>query len=145
MKRNSKWKTSNEGSSNTIMNCYECNGVGHLKRECPNNLRGKGKVMNATLSNSGNSSSESDDDVDEDGNYTAFMAISSVNAISHLEEINEDDDGDLEVEPTESKVAPETDFNHYQFSDNKDEEEREDLVNLQQNYDALLKVSEKYA
>ena len=30
--------------------CFECNGRGHLKKECPNYLRGKGKVFATTLS-----------------------------------------------------------------------------------------------
>lgn len=50
-----------------------CNGVGQLKRECPNYLRGKGKAMSATLIDSKSSSSKSDDEADEDGNYTTFI------------------------------------------------------------------------
>ena len=30
--------------------CYECNGHGHLKKECPNYLKGKGKVFATTFS-----------------------------------------------------------------------------------------------
>ena len=42
--------------------CYECNGHGHLKRECPNYLRGKGNVFATTLSDfdSSNSNMESE-------------------------------------------------------------------------------------
>ena len=29
--------------------CYKCNNHGHLKKECPNYLRGKGKVYAITL------------------------------------------------------------------------------------------------
>ena len=29
--------------------CYECNDHGHLKKKCPNYLRGKGKVFATTL------------------------------------------------------------------------------------------------
>ena len=32
--------------------CYECNGHGHLKKECLNYLKGKGKVFATTLSDS---------------------------------------------------------------------------------------------
>ena len=35
--------------------CFECNGHGHLKKECPNYLRGKGKAYATTLSDSDSS------------------------------------------------------------------------------------------
>ena len=58
--------------------CYECNGHGHLKKECSNYLRGKGKVLTTTLSDLESSSSNSKDGCDGDGNYFAFMAITLV-------------------------------------------------------------------
>ena len=56
--------------------CYECNGHGHLK-ECPNYLRGKGKVFATTLSDSDSSNSDTEGECDSEGNYRAFMAILS--------------------------------------------------------------------
>ena len=38
--------------------CYECNGHGHLKKECPNYLRGKGKAYATTLSDPDSSNSD---------------------------------------------------------------------------------------
>ena len=55
--------------------CYECNGHGHLKKECPNYLRGKGKVFATTLSDSDSSNSNTEGECDSEGNYRAFMAI----------------------------------------------------------------------
>ena len=49
--------------------CYECNGHGHLKKECPNYLRGKGKVFTTTLSDSDSSNSDIEGECDSEGNY----------------------------------------------------------------------------
>ncbi|KAL0005472.1 hypothetical protein SO802_013033 [Lithocarpus litseifolius] len=75
--------------------------------------------MSATSSDSESSSSKSDDDVEEDENYTAFMAISSVNATSDLVETNEKDGDDLETNPTVFEVVLGTNFSHSQFSNNE--------------------------
>ena len=42
---------------------------GHLKRECPSYLKGKGKVLTTTLSDSKSSISGLEDSCDGDGNY----------------------------------------------------------------------------
>ena len=47
--------------------CYECNGHGHLKKKCPNYLRGKGKVFATTLSDSDSSNSEIEGECDSEG------------------------------------------------------------------------------
>ena len=57
--------------------CYECNGHGHLKKECPNYLRGKGKAYATTLSDSNSSNSDSEENYDGEGNYSAFMTITN--------------------------------------------------------------------
>lgn len=75
-KKDYKWKKSSEESSNSTTKCYECNGVGSLKKEYPNYLRGKENVISATLCDLESSLSKFDDDANENGNYTAIMAIS---------------------------------------------------------------------
>ena len=57
--------------------CYECNDHGYLKKECPNYLRGKGKVYATTLSDSDSSNSDSKESCDGEGNYFAFMTITN--------------------------------------------------------------------
>ena len=49
-KREFKKKNGKDSSSTQGIVCYECNSHGHLKKECPNYLRGKGKVLATTLS-----------------------------------------------------------------------------------------------
>ena len=47
--------------------CYECNGHGHLKKEYPNYLRGKGKVFATTLSDSDSSNLDTEGECDSEG------------------------------------------------------------------------------
>ena len=44
-KRDFKKKDAKDPSLSQGVVCYECNGHGHLKKECLNYLRGKGKVL----------------------------------------------------------------------------------------------------
>ncbi|KAL4632460.1 hypothetical protein ACB092_04G052500 [Castanea dentata] len=85
--------------------CYECNGHGHIKKECPNYLKGKGKVFAITLSNSESSNSDAEEECESDENYRAFMAITSIDSRDELSnlvnELGEHSEGE-EVE--ESKV-----------------------------------------
>ena len=88
--------------------CYECNGHGHLKKECPNYLRGKGKVFATTLSDSDSSNSNIEGECDNEGNYRAFMAIASVeskddlsNLVDELGNISEDE----EIEESEDRKS----------------------------------------
>ena len=57
---------------------YECNGHGHLKKECLNYLRGKGKVYATTLSDTDSSNSDLEESCDEEENYSTFMTIAPV-------------------------------------------------------------------
>ena len=86
--------------------CYECNGHGHLKKECPNYLRGKGKVFATTLSDSESSNSNMEGVCDIEGNYRAFMAITSIDSKDDLSNLV-DELGDLsegeEVEDSEDE------------------------------------------
>ena len=47
-----KMKDGKEFQSPQGIVCFECNGHGHLKKECPNYLRGNGKAYATTLSDS---------------------------------------------------------------------------------------------
>ena len=59
--------------------CFECQGYGHMKFECPTYLRSKGKAMGVTL----NDDEVSDDKsgCNEDGNFIAFTATTVVEKI----------------------------------------------------------------
>ena len=64
--------------------CLECNGHGHLKKECPNYLRGKGKAYATTHSDSNSSNSDSEASCDEEGNFLAFMTIAHTESLEDL-------------------------------------------------------------
>ncbi|XP_050280455.1 uncharacterized protein LOC126721462 [Quercus robur] len=54
-------KDEKEPQSTQGITCFECNGHGHVKRECPNYLRMKVKAYAITLSDSDSSNSDSED------------------------------------------------------------------------------------
>ena len=64
--------------------CFEYNGHGHLKNECPNYLRGKGKAYATTLSDSDSLNSDSEASCDEERNFSAFMTIAHVESSKDL-------------------------------------------------------------
>ena len=70
-----KRKDGKESQSSQGIMCFECNKHGHLKKECPNYLRRKGKVYATTLSDSNSSNSNSDESCDGEENFSAFMTI----------------------------------------------------------------------
>ena len=65
-KREFKKKDGKESQSTQGVTCFECNGHGHFKKECPNYL--KGKVYAMTLSDSDSSNLDSEESCDEEGN-----------------------------------------------------------------------------
>ena len=73
-----KKKDGKESQSPQGIVCFECNGHGHLKKECPNYLRGKGKAYATTLSDSDSSNSDSKASWDEEGNFSAFITIAHI-------------------------------------------------------------------
>ena len=54
--------------------CFRCQGFGHMKHECPTNLKsiGKSKALAATLSNT---EPEDDSDNEDDGILNAFTPL----------------------------------------------------------------------
>ena len=63
-----KKKDVKESSPSQGILCYECNGHGHLKKECLNYLRGNGKVLTTTHSGSERSNLDSEEEFNNDGN-----------------------------------------------------------------------------
>ena len=112
--------------------CYECNGHKHLKNECLNYLRGKGKVFATTLNDFESSNSDTEEECDNEGNYRAFMAITSVDSnddlISLVDELGDLSEGE-EVEDSEDE----------------DVCQNEGENNLQEAYNSLLEDCCKYA
>ena len=54
-KKDFKKRDGKKSQSNQGVTCFECNGHGHFKKECPNYLRSKGKTYATTLSDSNSS------------------------------------------------------------------------------------------
>ena len=69
-KKEFKKKDEKDSPSTKGIVCYECNGHGHLKKECPNYLRGKGKVFAATLSDFKSSNFDVEGECDSERNYS---------------------------------------------------------------------------
>ena len=77
-KKDFKRKDGKDSQSSQGIMYFECNGHGHLKKEYPNYLRGKGKLYATTLSDLDSSSLDSDENYDGKGNFSAFMTIAHV-------------------------------------------------------------------
>ena len=76
-KRNFKKKEVKESSPPQGIVCYECNGLRHLKKKCPNYFKGKGNVLTTTLSDSESSNSNSEEECDSDGNFKKLNSVPS--------------------------------------------------------------------
>ena len=83
-KKDFKRRERNESQSTQGVTCFECNGHGHFKKECPNYLRSKGKAYATTLSDSYSSTSDSEDNCDEERSFSAFMTIAHVESSEDL-------------------------------------------------------------
>ena len=104
---------------------FECNGHGHLKNECPNYLRGKGKAYATILSDSDSSNSDSEASYDEEGNFSAFMTI------AHIES---SEDLNLLVH----ELGEHSDEESMGVVEESDAKEDEGTAGLQENYNSLL-------
>ena len=97
-----------------------------------NYLRGKGNVLTTPLNDSESSNSDSKEECNGDGNYSAFMAINSVDSKGELSELVEELGVHFEVEKDE-------------VSDDEDVYLNEGDQKLQDVYKALLEDCCKYA
>ena len=74
-----------QSSNNSIgLQCFGCQGYGHMKSECPTYLKSKGKTMAITLNDSEVSNDELE--CDEDGNFIAFTTTAVVDESVSAEE-----------------------------------------------------------
>ena len=112
--------------------CYECNGYGHLEKECPNYLRGKGKVYATTLSDTNSSNSDSDENCDGEGNFFAFMTIAPMDSSDDLSVLVEE-------------IGEHTELESMGMVEEFDDEEDERTVGLQESYNSLVEKISEYA
>ena len=120
-----------ESQSTQGVTCFECNGHGHFKKECPNYLRSKGKAYATPLNDSDSSTSDSEDSCDE-GNFLAFMAIDYVESSKDL---------NLLVQ----ELREHSDEGFMGIVEESNAEEGEDTASLQENYNSLLEKLGEYA
>ena len=125
MEKDFKRKDGKESQSSQGIICFECNGHGHLKKECPDYLRWKGKVYATTFSDSNSSSSNSDESCDEEGNFSAFMTIAYVEFSDDLSVLVEE-------------LGEHTKLESMGIVKESDEEKHERTVGLQETYNSLL-------
>ena len=131
-KREFKKKDGKESQSTQDVTCFECNGHGHFKKECPNYLKSKGKVYATTLSDSDFSNSDFDECCDGEGNYSVFMAIAHVKSSKDLNLLVQE----LREHSDEESIG---------IVEESDVEEDENAACLQENYNSLLEKSGEYA
>ena len=131
-KKDFKKKEGKESQSNQGITCFECNGHGHFKKECPKYLRSNGKAYATTFSDSDSSNSDSEESYDGEGNYSAFMAIAHVKSSEDLSKLVEE-------------LGKHSDEESMGVVEESDAEEGEDTASLQENYKSLLEKSGEYA
>ena len=131
-KKDFKRKDGNESQSTQGVTCFECNGHGHIKKECPNYLRMKGKVYATTLNASDSSNSDSKESCDGEGNYSAFMTIDQVESSEDLSLLAEE-------------LGEHSDEESMGVVEESDVEEDESTADIQENYNSLLEKSGEYA
>ena len=131
-KKDFKKREGKESQSTQGVTCFDCNGQGHFKKECPNYLRSKGKVYATTLNDSNSSTSDSGDSCDEEGNFLAFMTVAHVESLEDL---------DLLVE----ELGEHSDEGFMGIVEESNAEEDEDTASLKENYNSLLEKSREYA
>ena len=124
-KKDFKRKDGKDSQSSQGVMCYECNSHGHLKKECPNYLRGNGKVYATTPSDLDSFNSNLEESCDGEGNYSSFMTIAPVESSDDLSVLVEELGKHIEVESMG-------------IVEKSDDEEEERTVGLQETYNSLL-------
>jgi len=76
-----------------VPKCYECLGFGHIKTECANLKKIKGKAFNATLSDE----SEKEEETPEEEKFLAFVAPYEENENSQSYYSENSDEEDMKI------------------------------------------------
>ena len=97
-KKDFKRKDSKDSSPSQVVTCYECNGHGHVKKECPTYLKGKVRALASTLSDFDSSNSDSEESCDGEGNYSTFITITSIDFLEDVSTLEEELGEHTEVE-----------------------------------------------
>ena len=127
-KREFKRRDGKESQSTQNVTCFECNGHGHFKKECPNYLKLKGKVYATTLNDSDSLNSDSNESCDGEGNYSASMAIAH-------------DESSEDLNLLVQELGEHSDEESIGIVEESDVEEDENAAYLQENYNSLLEKS----
>ena len=116
-KKDFKRRDGKDSQSSQGITCFKCNRHRHIKKECPNYLKAKGKVYATTLSDSHSSKSYSVESCYGEGNFSAFMTIAYVESL---------DDSSVLVE----KLGKHTELESIRIVEEFDDEEDEGTVGL---------------
>ena len=125
-------KDEKESQSTQRITCLECNGHEHVKRECHNYLRMKGKAYATTLSDSDSSNSDSEDSCDEEGNFSAFITIAHIESSEDLNFLMQE-------------LGEHSDEESMRIVEESNAKEDESSTGLQENYNSLFEKSGEYA
>ena len=131
-KKDFKRRDGKDSQSSQGITCFECNGHGHFKKECPNYLKAKGKVYATTLSDSDSSKSDSDESYDREGNFSTFMTIAHVESSDDLSVLVEE-------------LGEHTELESIGIVEESNDEEDVGTVGLQETYNSLLEKIGEYA
>ena len=99
-RKDKKDKHMSNDSKSKKLKCFECQGFGHVRSECPTYLKSKGKAMNASLSDDESKSSSDDEHFfeDEQVNFMAFVASTDGFVLQEIDDELEDSDIDGDIE-----------------------------------------------
>ena len=131
-KKDFKKKEGKESQFTQGVTCFECNGHGHFKRECPNYLRLKGKVYATALTDLDSSTSDFEDSCDEEGNFSIFVIVAHGKSSEDLHLLVEE-------------LREHSDDEFIGIVEELDADEDEDTAGLRENYNSLLEKSGEYA